>query len=152
MSGNLKDWLKTAAVVVLAVALILVAFKVKDSSTKTIDSAIAQNNSFSTELVESKFTQYDGQTVTGSDVINAIKSLKGEVVCVIVNNGKQETQYLYNASLTQDLTDDLSAMLKEAKNKQNMNKYINPAATFDGEIIRDSDTDAITGIRFTINR
>ena len=47
-----------------------------------------------TSLDESTFTQYDGATVTGSQVLSAIKLMKTEGVVVVVDNGSGVSQYL----------------------------------------------------------
>lgn len=134
------------------IVTIFIAIKIFDvfsEQSDTIDAVSEQSSEFTTQMTESLYTQYDGVTIKGSEVINVIKKMKSDVICIKVNNGKQETEYLYNAALTTDLTGDLTDMLKEARNKQNMNKYINPNASFEGEVIRDPDTDTIIGITFT---
>lgn len=145
---NVLKVILIGAGVIFAMLLVALGYKIFNKGEESVNIALEQTDDFTTQLIESKYTKYDGVTVTGSDVLNCIKSLKGEVICITVNNGKQVTEYLYNSTLTNDLTDNLSDMLKEAKNVSNLNKYINPNAKFEGEIVRDADTDTIIGITF----
>ena len=93
------------AAITFTILIIIIGYNVLNKGEETVNVALEQNDNLTTQLIESKYTKYDGATVTGSDVLNCIKSLKGEVICITVNNGKQVTEYLYNSTLTNDLTE-----------------------------------------------
>ena len=53
-----------------------------------------------TSLDESTYTQYDGATVTGSQVLSAIKLMKTDGVVVAVDNGSKTSYYLNTLTST----------------------------------------------------
>lgn len=146
---NIWKWVTIGLGGIVVVSLAILVFNLMNGQEETIKVVDEKSSQFTTQLMESEFTQYDGTTVTGSDVINCIKRMKQEVICITVNNGRQATEYIYSSNLSTDLTGNLTAMLKDAKDKSNLDKYINPAARFEGEVIRDASTDTIIGITFT---
>lgn len=96
-------------------------------------------------FADSQYTKYDGELITGSDVINCIKQFSKYQIFVTVDNGVQETTYIR----TTDLKNKSDADIKNAKSKTNLSLYINPNADFLGEVIYDeTGTDTIMGLRF----
>ena len=141
------------AIVAIVVACLFGAFiftvvtTQKDQGNQALNKVEAIN----TALDESTMTQYDGATVTGSQVLSAIKLLKGEKVSVVVNNGSGAVTYLYTANADGTLsaiTNDYSTMIKNAKDKSNA-AYITPSAQFIGSLTRGTNG-AITTVTFTI--
>lgn len=143
---NVTKALMIAASTVITILIIGIGFTIYNKSKSSSDAALNQMDNLNTTLAESDFTQYDGTSVTGTDVINIINKYRNEVICVTVNNGRTETEYIYNSSLSAVSTNSIA----DAKDKSNLNKYINPNATFTGEVIRDAQTNTITGLKFTI--
>ena len=136
-------------VVGLAVVLIAAGWGVLQvrSNTNSANNVAAEMEQMNESLLETEFTKYDASEVTGSQVINAIKQYEQEKedICIIVNNGRSETEYVK----TQDLSSEASAKIKDAKKKSDLSHYISPSAIFLGEVIRDVDTDTIIAIKFT---
>ena len=98
-------------------------------------------------MLESSFTQYDATEITGSQLINLIKKYEqeGTKISVVVNNGRAENTYVY----TEDLSAPASIRAKDAKDRADLSTYINPSTLFLGEVVRDADTNTITGLKFT---
>ena len=84
------------AIVAIVAACLLGAFifTTVQSQKESGNQAIAKTEAMNTSLDESTFTQYDGATVTGSQVLSAIKLMKTEGVVVVVDNGSGVAQYL----------------------------------------------------------
>ena len=88
------------AIVAIVAACLLGAFifTTVQSQKESGNQAIAKTEAMNTSLDESTFTQYDGATVTGSQVLSAIKLMKTEGVVVVVDNGNGVSQYLNHAT------------------------------------------------------
>lgn len=114
----------------------------KESGNKAV-SDIAKLN---TQIEESDYTDYDGTTVTGAEVINIIKRFSMNEICISVDG----TSYIYtDTSLaTPQTPEELSNAIKDAKTKSN-GKYINPGSKYIGKVVRNENTDAIVGLTFT---
>ncbi len=108
-------------------------------------------------LAESEFDKYDNQSVTGAEVLSAIKNYrdKAELISVSVTTNKGNNTYLNSASFTDDnvslgsakSSGDIETEIAEARKESSAN-YINPVAKFDAKIKRD-ENDVIAGIVFT---
>lgn len=130
-------------------------FSAINTQNETGEAIMTQVSEMNQSMLDSEFTKYEATEITGSQVINLIKKYEQQStkIYIIVNNGRSETQYVYNT----DLSTRASAKAKDAKNKADLNIYINPSATFLGEIIRDggdvdggtNGTGSIIGLKFT---
>ena len=168
------------AIVAIVAACILGAFifTTVQSQKEAGNSAINKVDTMNATLDESTYTQYDGATVTGSQVQAAIKLMKTNGVAVVVNNGNGAIEYLthltgFAAGVTYaaaDGKDTLAAadstgdngfgsgaaktaysnLMKLAKDKTKTANYITPSANFVGSIVRDSKNGSIIGVVFTI--
>lgn len=142
------------AIIAIVAACILGAFifSTVNSQQDAGNRALSQTEQMNTALDESKYTVYDGATVTGSQVLSAIKSFKGGDVYIQVNNGSgTETAYvLQDASAGADnqTEEQYAEALKKAKDKKETSTYITPAAQFTGSVVRDEKNGAIIGIHF----
>lgn len=108
-------------------------------------------------LAESEFDAYDNQSVSGAEVLSAIKKYrdKSELIAINVKTKKEEKTYLNAASFS-----DASVSLGSAKSEKDTEKdieearkesstsYINPVAKFDAKLRRDKN-DVIAGIVFS---
>ena len=103
-------------------------------------------------LLESKFTQYDGENITGANVLNLIKTTYSEdnEVYILVKNKSNSTgvYYCYKADLTKFTAAEQSAAIKKAQSKADTRCYITPSGKFSGEVVRNSN-DTIVGLIFT---
>ena len=168
------------AIVAIVAACILGAFifTTVQSQKEAGNSAINKVDTMNATLDESTYTQYDGATVTGSQVLAAIKLMKTNGVAVVVDNGNGVVEYLNdltgctaaadtpmaaggytlakdtlaNADATGDKggSGTYSDIMKLAKDKTKTANYITPSANFVGSIVRDSKNASIIGVVFTI--
>lgn len=95
--------------------------------------------------LEYKYTSYEGEVVTGSDVLTAITKFKNDTLYICVDNGLTTTYYNLDANLTTAGAEKIAT----AKSKSDINHYINPSSHFVGEVMYQND--AIVGIKFTKN-
>lgn len=116
-----------------------------------------------TAINDNKYTQYDGKTLRGSDVLAAIEYFTNDDISVAVNNGKSITQYVrnYNTSTgkyepftgetsTVPKTEDEAKRIAGAKNKMNDSTYINPSDLYSGSIIRSNSTNEVMQVVFSV--
>ena len=149
---------------ILAIIAILGAFifSTVNSQQDAGNRALSQTEQMNTALDESKYTVYDGATVTGSQVLSAIKTFKGGEVGVAVDNSGGGTYTCYvrvldgvsasetTATLGAAQSDsDYATAVKDAKDKTKSDKYITPAAQYTGSVLRDANNGAIVGLKFT---
>lgn len=136
--------------IVLTLLLVSLIFSAYSTQQDNANQAITKTNEMNVTLLESDYTQYDGATISGSEVVNVIKRFKDQDiyvgVCVTATSGVGTSFDYYNhdATLGTNNIKDLAS----AKVKSNAN-YITPSAQFLGEVKRDDTTGAIVGITFT---
>lgn len=147
-----------AVALFIAVALFLGVIVVGDASDTTrealqySDTSKNEMNKQMEILNELDVTKYHGEEVSGATVINAIKDYEAEdaLINVVVNNGKGETTYCYEADLTTKVESNVSGSFTKMKynDKSNLSTYINPTSKYIGAAIRDEDTNTIITLRF----
>lgn len=143
------------AIIAIVAACILGAFifSTVNSQQDAGNRALSQTEQMNTALDESKYTVYDGATVTGSQVLSAIKTFKNGDVYVEVDNGSgTPIPYVLESATAgaKKQSDEVYATaLKNAKDKSSTTTYITPAAQFIGQVVRDDKNGAIIGITFT---
>lgn len=142
------------AIIAIVAACILGAFifSTVNSQQDAGNRALSQTEQMNTALDESKYTVYDGATVTGSQVLSAIKTFKGGDTYIQVNNGSGTEVYVLSAASAgaeADTEDAYATKITAAKNKAETGKYITPSAQFTGKVDRDASNGAIIGITFT---
>ena len=110
--------------------------------------------------LQAQLTQdYDGKSMRGSDVIAAVKSkYKTDGLIVAVHNGKSLVQYgTYSYTGETAQTEIASTSYQEntsvakigyLSNKSQPNYYINPTESYEANLIRFNDSDAVVGIIF----
>ncbi len=147
MENSLKGLILAAGVIITCVVVGLgfyIAREAKDTATNGAGQITLLNSEFS----NNDKTIYDGITVSGSEVVNAINKFKNEELCVKVVTSKSTTYYNYYLDDAENNINNKSgASISDAKKVSNKN-YINPNGKFEGELIRDSN-DYIIGICFT---
>ncbi len=107
-------------------------------------------------LSDAQFDIYDNQSVTGSQVLAAIKQFRDfkDVFSVSVTTNKGTVVYLNNATFSGgqatlgSVQDDtaVETAIKNARDESH-NAFINPVASFDAQIRKDSNG-SIIGIQF----
>ena len=146
MQDTIPGFVVFIGALVLAALIISVGFYVYNNQKEASDAVLAQTNAMTTQLQESQWTQYEGSTVTGSEVFAVIKRMKDLDTFVSVD-GKY---YIYtdNTLTTPQTQAEWDAALKAAK-KRGSESYIVPSKKYYGKVVRDENTTAILGIAFT---
>ncbi len=139
----LGDFVMLIGGLVIAVLIVSFAFIIYNNQKETGNAVINQGNRMNIQLQESEWTQYDGVTITGAEVINVIKRMQNSNTYVEVDG----TKYCAGEDLKNVTDEDFSKALKAAKKKTEAT-YINPSTMYDGEVIRDEEK-GIKGIKFT---
>ncbi|WP_068617459.1 ABC transporter permease [Paenibacillus tuaregi] len=157
--NNASTALKVAAGIFLTIALItivVILFISAQEATKT-----AQNNfsDIQTELAQASFTVYDDTSISGSQVVNAIRKFKDKGQFGIkVHTGKNKSGVWYGSSLNVgDASDgsygsvigksDTDAGVSWDETSPN---YVNPSGKFRAQVVKDS-SNVVRGLIFTQN-
>lgn len=148
MDESSNKMLTMIAGVILTLLVITAGFFIYTNAKSNMDAAINQMDDLSNSMIESRITQYTGNSVSGITVINAINYFydKGEKIYVTVKIGDATTTYLYKTDLSASLGDD---GIEEAKDSSS-STYINPMLNFKGTIKRNNVTKAIMGIEYIV--
>lgn len=149
--NNASSALKVAAGIFLTIALItivVILFISAQEATKT-----AQNNfsDIQTELSQAAFTVYDGTTISGSQVTNALRKYKDkDQFGVFIATGKNKSGQWYGNVLEKDgsiLNPDSRQGNIELVMDEKSPEYVNPSGKFKATIVKD-DSNVIRGIKF----
>ncbi|GAB6990067.1 hypothetical protein [Paenibacillus pini] len=159
--NNASSALKVAAGIFLTIALItivVILFISAQEATKT-----AQNNfsDIQTELSQAAFTVYDGTTISGSQVTNALRKFKDkDQFGIWIKTGKNKKvggQWYGNAlNTTSNFTDDEYGSVIDTNSRQGdlkltndeaSKEYVNPSGKFKASIIKDS-SNVVRGLVF----
>jgi hypothetical protein len=159
--NNAQSALKMAAGFFLAIALITIAVVMFINAQDATKSAQSNFSSIQEELDQTQFTVYDNTTVSGSQVVNALRKFqdKNEFGVQVVT-GKNPTGSWYFRTVNTTVpvgstgygsitgttpTGTLANALNEA-----VNDYINPSGKFKAQIVKDN-SNVIRGIIFIQN-
>ncbi len=127
--------------IVTACALGAFLFNTVQSQKTAGNAAMSKVEQMNAQLDEAEITQYDGQVVTGSQVVSALTMLKERGIVLTIHNGKNEATYYINpdADATAQKTDqdNWSKAMKNVKTRSSK-YYITPSAQFQGSVIRDA--------------
>ncbi|MCJ8012533.1 ABC transporter permease [Paenibacillus sp. KQZ6P-2] len=157
--NNASSALKVAAGIFLTIALItivVILFISAQEATKT-----AQNNfsDIQTELSQAAFTVYDGTSISGSQVTNALRKFRDkDQFGIMVKTGKNKGGQWYGNRLfiSSDVNDDKYGSVVDVNNKEgelkntsmeSSNEYVNPSGKFKASIIKDK-SNVVRGLIF----
>ena len=160
--NNASTALKVAAGIFLTIALItivVILFISAQEATKT-----AQNNfsDIQTELSQASFTVYDGTTISGSQVTNALRKFKDkDQFGVKIETGKNLTTggawygNVLNMSVA-NTNSEYGSVIDPTSRQGNINdtineanaEYVNPSGKFRASIVKDS-SNVVRGLIFT---
>lgn len=133
--------------VVIGVIVGIVMFATNKANTLTDEIAKTTDS-----LLETKYTQYDGNTITGANLLNLIKTTysEGDEIYILVKNNSNKTGVYYccKADLAPLTSNEQSTAVKNAQTKSNTGCYITPSGKFGGAVIKDAN-DSIIGLVFT---
>lgn len=118
-----------------------------------LNSGTQKASSISDNLQAQLTSQYDGTTMTGSQVISAIKSnYKTEGMVIRVGNND------YGMSIIKGTENNVTGVEKNKKSNEveigplsdpSSSQYINPAKKYKASLIKITGSDAVVGIQFT---
>ena len=143
----------------LVIALIIVAFMFKTSrnTLSTGDKINDRVTDVGTTLDEEEFTNIEGKTISGNEVVSDLRSWKNQAVCVKVVTKTQTGGTYYNfknydtntglSATNKRTTEENSTLISYATDQMQQN-YINPNAQFKTELKRNSN-DTIVAVVFT---
>ena len=107
----------------------------------SIISSISDYDEIVSQFDNAKLKNYDNSTASGSQIVDLLKTLKEEDgVTIVVSNGytiqnKQDKQE-YNYELIHAAN---STVLQDVMDKNSLNRYINPNASFSSTVIYDEN-------------
>ncbi|MBY0204847.1 ABC transporter permease [Paenibacillus polysaccharolyticus] len=157
--NNASSALKVAAGIFLTIALITIVvllFISAQEATKT-----AQNNfaDIQTELSQAAFTVYDGTTISGSQVTNALRKYADKDqfgIQVITGKNKGGQWYGNQLNISQDVNnadygsviapDDKVGSINQTMSEKD-NQYVNPSGKFKAIIVKDR-SNVVRGLIF----
>ncbi|MEN1986007.1 MULTISPECIES: ABC transporter permease [Paenibacillus] len=158
--NNASSALKVAAGIFLTIALITIVvllFISAQEATKT-----AQNNfaDIQTELSQAAFTVYDGTTISGSQVTNALRKYadKDQFGIQIITGKNAAGQWYGNElNISRDVNnadygsviapDNKVGSINQTMNEKD-NQYVNPSGKFKAIIVKDK-SNVVRGLIFT---
>lgn len=157
MDNNINKALWLGVGILFFIAVVSMGLGILNKSSEIAQLQSKELNKIQENLANSKFSTYDNQTVSGSQVINAIKNLRDEKdrISIQVITKKSTKMYLSDAIFYDDEVELLSSKsnkeieqsIKYARDETKEN-FINPVAEFDSQIRKDKNG-VISGIIFT---
>lgn len=158
MEENTGVGIRVAAGIFLTIMLITIVVIITISSQDAAKQGQMKMASITTQLSDTEFNTYNNTTLSGSQVLNAIRQYMNlEQFGISVKTGKQTTPIYYGNKLTLNsnstLVTDVSAG-KDGEGRldyaedQKKPEYINPSGQFKSSIVRDKNN-MIRGVVFT---
>ncbi|KQY91025.1 ABC transporter permease [Paenibacillus sp. Root52] len=150
MGSNATSALKIGAGVFLTIALITIVVTLFISSTDAVKEGQTQFSSIQTQLSQTRYNVYENTTMTGSQVMNAVRQFNNETQFgVFVQTGKGGLTY-YGNTFNQD-TGNIEGVTNNTKlgpalDEADVN-YINPSGKFKASVVRDANN-VVRGIIF----
>ncbi len=156
MDNNIGRALWIGVGVLFFIAVVSIGLSMLDQGRSIAQDQSEKLSDIQKRLSDAEFDIYDNQTVTGSQVVAAIKSFRAykEAFSIRVTTNKGTVTYLNGASFSgSDVTigsqhDDatIENAIKDARNEANA-AFINPVASFDAQVRKDAN-DVISAIEF----
>ena len=152
MEENTGVGIRVAAGIFLTIMLITIVVIITISSQDAAKQGQTKMASITTQLSDTEFNTYNNTTLSGSQVLNAIRQYMNlEQFGIKVMTGKNQSGVFYGNEFNDDgrITnkDDAKKLnLKDAED-QSESDYINPSGKFKSTIVRDQNS-MIRGIVF----
>lgn len=147
MENSLKGLILAAGVIITCVVVGL-GFYIAREAKDTASGGASEISSLNSEFSQNDKTIYDGLTVSGNEVINAISKFSGDEIAVKVVTSKASACYnKFLDSSEKSLTQGTVSTVTKAK-ESSSKTYINPNGKFNGSVIRDTNN-TIIAIKFT---
>lgn len=165
MSETVSSAIKLVAGILIVALLVAFGFSTVQSQKTNGNKALNNIEKMNTTLDEADLTQYDGATLAGSQVVEAVKAIaQKDGVVAIVNNGKKVEWYGNSPAIgevTETVTESAdvpsgpdtvipinSTAVKLISQKKYTSTYITPSQSFIGTVHRDASTGAIIAVAF----
>jgi hypothetical protein len=157
--GNAQKALVMAAGIFLAIALITIAVIMFISAQDATKTAQANFSNIQTDLAQTAFTVYDNTTISGSQVVNALRKFHGtpEFGIQVMTGRDPAGIWYYNELEISSATSDTYGTVKkggtfESKTDKSLAEtgvdYVNPSGRFTASLIKDK-SNVVRGIIFT---
>ena len=161
-TDNASTGLKLVVGLLITLVLLGIGIRAFQTAREGSNKAIADSAKDVSSLQDERYTQYDGVTITGAEVLATIQKFEADNIAVSVKTTPTTQAGL--ASLTTTSTGDTwyikpsltgekyaanveATQVRNAKNVTNA-AYINPSGNFYGIVNRAQNTGAIQGISF----
>ena len=143
---------------IIALVIIGIVFGIYNIASGISRNGASKLTKMSGTLEESTYTQYDGSTVNGDQIMALNKEHQGDEISIVVNNGAAEKQYIYTSSGASNAgvatmgaivpKADMATLLHDASTKTKNDTYIAPTKQFSCTVCRDANSDAIVAMFF----
>lgn len=151
MKESTSTALLLGAALLLTLALIGLSVNVFSPATEATKTATTDFSQATTELKDQKYLNFDNTTISGSQVVNAIRKFetegKANNIGIYVKTGKNSGNWYYNQLSGDTLT--VASAPSNVNNSTNA-EYINPSGMFKATIKRDSNS-VIRAVEFVQN-
>ncbi len=137
---NATKAIMIAASIVITLAIVTIGFLVLGTGKDIANDGMSEFTNMANSVADAQYTRYDNMDVSGSQVINLIRSVEnsGDYIGVrVVTKKPSDVWYVYNASNINSLT-DASGDLDDALDEKHKD-YINKTAMFRCTVQRDSN-------------
>ncbi|WP_338657281.1 hypothetical protein V6B14_22280 (plasmid) [Sporosarcina psychrophila] len=146
MKESTSTALMFGAALFLALALIGIAVNVFSPATEAAKTATTDFSSATTELKDQKYLIYDNTTISGSQVVNALRKFEADGkagnIAINVKTGKNTagTWYYNNFSPTGGISGGGTGTKPTNVNISTDNEYVNPSGMFKATVERDNNS------------
>lgn len=150
---NTEKMLHIIAGIVITLFVIGISFGIVSAVSSNTDKYTTEFDNTTRQILESKYTKYDGAPTSGSIVLNLIKTTYSGAtddpvyIFVKTTSNPAGVYYVCDSSGTRLDSSTESGLVRNAQKRGNGN-YIMPSASFTGQVDRDTNG-AIIGITFT---
>ncbi len=153
MSGTVSTALKFGAALFLVLAIIGIAVNVFSPATEAAKVATTDFSASTTELKDQKYLIYDNTTISGSQVVNALRKFQAEGeagnIAVEVITGTNGGKSYFGTFSGDTVTPSSAEGAKTTKvNDSTSKEFINPSGMFKATVERDTNS-VIRLIKFT---
>ncbi|MCK8060834.1 MULTISPECIES: hypothetical protein [unclassified Fusibacter] len=157
MDNNIGKALWIGIGILFFIAVVSLGLTLLDQGRGIAEQQSDQLTEVQKRLSDAQFDIYDNQSVAGSQVLGCIKSFReaSDTFGISVKTNKGTVIYLNDATFSGSGVSlgnahtlaDIETMIKEARDESDT-AYINPVATFDAQIRKDSNG-VVSGIVFS---
>lgn len=150
MEENTGVGIRVAAGIFLTIMLITIVVIITISSQDAAKQGQTKMASITTQLSDTEFNTYNNTTLSGSQVLNAIRQYMNlEQFGIKVTTGKGGEEFYGNKFTDNGDIDQSSGKKLDLQNAENQSvpEYINPSGKFNSSIVRDKNN-MIRGIVF----